>query len=98
MCFTIVRLRSEIERILVTQRMRTNSPFSVEEYHLSTDSSPYVRFSVEKYCWSQDSNFLDNPGKTTRCIEFSVEEYDPYVVSTENVGACQSPESVTTQQ
>ena len=85
--------------------MGNNSPFSVEEYQLSSDSSPSLGFSVEEYHWSQDSNFSvedyiisDSPINTTRCLEFSIEEYDPYADSGENVGDCQSPESISTQQ
>ena len=85
--------------------MGTNSPFSVEEYQLSSDSSTSAGFSVEEYHWSQDSNFSfeeyiasNSPVNTTRCTEFSIEEYDPYADSGENGGDCESSETITTHQ
>ena len=85
--------------------MRTNSPFSVEEYQLSSDSSTSAGFSVEEYHWSQDSNVSfeeyitsDSPVNTTMCTEFSIEEYDPYANSGENGGDCESFETITTHQ
>ena len=85
--------------------MRTNSPFSVEEYHLSSDSSTSAGFSVEEYHWSQDSNVSseeyiasDSPVNTTMCNEFSIEEYDPYANSGENGGDCESSDTIATHQ
>ena len=90
MCLRIVWLWSWMESILITWTMRPqfSSPsvrFLAEEYRISTISN----FSVEQYIIS------DSPVNTTRCIEFWVEEYDPYTDSISDVGVYQSPKSVS---
>ena len=72
--------------------MSENSPFSVEEYCLSTESSfsledyclsTEASFSIEEYCLSSSSPI--HPVNNDSCEEFSIEEYD-YNKDTDNEG------------